>query len=77
MSKDTKQQLVSYRDVPQNLIGVVVEADRTSKDFIAYAIITKKPKVLGVYHLTKKTASDIFFYSEVVKDLVVFKGAVM
>ncbi|WP_303840350.1 nucleotide sugar dehydrogenase [Selenomonas ruminantium] len=60
LPKDTKQLLANYRDVPQNLIGAVVEANRTRKDFIADAIIAKKPKIVGVYRLTMKTASDNF-----------------
>ncbi len=60
LPKDTKQLLANYRDVPQNLIGAVVEANRTRKDFIAETIIAKKPKVVGIYRLTMKTASDNF-----------------
>ena len=60
LPKDTKQLLANYRDVPQNLIGAVVAANRTRKDFIADAIIAKKPKVVGIYRLTMKTASDNF-----------------
>lgn len=60
LPKDTKQLLANYRDVPQNLIGAVVEANRTRKDFIADAIIAKQPKVVGIYRLTMKTASDNF-----------------
>ncbi|WP_173443893.1 nucleotide sugar dehydrogenase [Selenomonas ruminantium] len=60
LPKDTKQLLANYRDVPQNLIGAVVEANRTRKDFIAEAIIAKQPKVVGIYRLTMKTASDNF-----------------
>lgn len=60
LPKDTKQLLANYRDVPQNLIGAVVEANRTRKDFIADAIIAKQPKMVGIYRLTMKTASDNF-----------------
>lgn len=60
LPKDTKQLLANYRDVPQNLIAAVVEANRTRKDFIAEEILAKKPKVVGVYRLTMKTASDNF-----------------
>ena len=60
LPKDTKQLLANYRDVPQNLIGAVVEANRTRKDFIADEIIAKHPKVVGIYRLTMKTASDNF-----------------
>ncbi|BAL84358.1 putative UDP-glucose 6-dehydrogenase [Selenomonas ruminantium subsp. lactilytica TAM6421] len=60
LPKDTKQLLANYQDVPQNLIEAVVEANRTRKDFIADAIIAKQPKVVGIYRLTMKTASDNF-----------------
>ena len=60
LPKDTKQLLANYRDVPQNLIGAVVEANRTRKDFIADAIIAKAPRIVGIYRLTMKTASDNF-----------------
>ena len=60
LPKDTKQLLANYRDVPQNLIAAVVEANRTRKDFIADEILEKKPKVVGIYRLTMKTSSDNF-----------------
>ena len=60
LPKDTKQLLANYQDVPQNLIAAVVEANRTRKDFIADMIIAKHPKVVGIYRLTMKTASDNF-----------------
>jgi len=65
LSKDTKQLLANYRDVPQNLIGTVVETNRTRKDFIADAIIAKQSKVVGIYRLTMKTASDNFWASAI------------
>ncbi len=60
LPKDTKQLLANYSDVPQNLIGAVVEANRTRKDFIADEIVAKRPKVVGIYRLTMKTNSDNF-----------------
>ena len=60
LPKDTKQLLANYKDVPQNLIGAIVEANRTRKDFIADEIISKKPKVVGIYRLTMKAGSDNF-----------------
>lgn len=60
LPKDTKQLLANYSDVPQNLIGAVVEANRTRKDFIADQIIALNPKVVGIYRLTMKTVSDNF-----------------
>jgi UDPglucose 6-dehydrogenase len=60
LPKDTKQLLANYEDVPQNLIGAIVAANHTRKDFIADTILAKKPKTVGVYRLTMKTGSDNF-----------------
>lgn len=60
LPKDTKQLLANYSDVPQNLISAIVAANRTRKDHIADMIIAKNPRVVGVYRLTMKTASDNF-----------------
>ena len=60
LPKDTKQLLANYKDVPQNLIGAIVEANRTRKDFIADEIIAKKPNIVGIYRLTMKSGSDNF-----------------
>ena len=65
LPKDTKQLLVNYRDVPQNLIHAIVEANTTRKDFIADEIIKRKPKVVGIYRLIMKTGSDNFRASSV------------
>ena len=60
LPKDTKQLLANYKDVPQNLINAIVEANTTRKDFIADSIIQMKPKVVGVYRLIMKSGSDNF-----------------
>lgn len=60
LPKDTKQLLANYKDVPQNLITAIVDANRTRKDFIADEIIEMKPKLVGVYRLIMKTSSDNF-----------------
>lgn len=65
LPKDTKQLLANYNDVPQNIIGAIVEANRTRKDHIAEMIIKRKPKVVGIYRLTMKTDSDNFRQSAV------------
>lgn len=60
LPKDTKQLLANYRDVPQNLIHAIVEANRTRKDFIAEDILKQNPKVVGIYRLVMKAGSDNF-----------------
>ncbi|NLM61792.1 MAG: nucleotide sugar dehydrogenase, partial [Clostridiales bacterium] len=65
LPKDTKQLLANYNDVPQNLIGAIVEANRTRKDFIADQIIAQKPNIVGVYRLTMKVGSDNYRYSSI------------
>jgi UDPglucose 6-dehydrogenase len=52
--------LANYRDVPQNLIHAIVEANTTRKDFVARRIWEQNPKTVGVYRLVMKTGSDNF-----------------
>lgn len=60
LPKDTKQLLANYKDVPNNLIGAIVDANRTRKDFVAKQILKKNPKIVGVYRLVMKAGSDNF-----------------
>ncbi|SNY51826.1 UDPglucose 6-dehydrogenase [Arsukibacterium tuosuense] len=60
LPKDTKQLLANYKDVPNNMIQAIVEANRTRKDYIADAILKRKPQVVGVYRLVMKSGSDNF-----------------
>jgi UDPglucose 6-dehydrogenase len=60
LPKDTKQLLANFKDVPENMIRAVVEANRTRKDFITKLILDKKPKAVGVYRLIMKSGSDNF-----------------
>ncbi|WP_439437637.1 nucleotide sugar dehydrogenase [Salinivibrio costicola] len=60
LPKDTRQLLANYQDVPNNIIQAIVDANTTRKDFIANAVIAKKPEVVGVYRLVMKSGSDNF-----------------
>jgi UDPglucose 6-dehydrogenase len=65
LPKDTKQLLANYQDVPQNIMGAVVDANRTRKDHIADMIIKRQPKIVGIYRLTMKMDSDNFRQSAI------------
>ena len=60
LPKDTKQLKANYKDVPENLISAIVASNSTRKDHIANMIISKKPKIVGIYRLTMKSGSDNF-----------------
>ena len=65
LPKDTKQLLANYQDVPQNLIGAVVQANITRKDFVAQDILAREPRTVGVYRLVMKAGSDNYRASSV------------
>lgn len=65
LPKDTKQLRANYEDVPNEIIGAIVEANRTRKDHIADQIIKRNPKKVGIYRLTMKTDSDNFRASSI------------
>lgn len=65
LPKDTKQLLANYKDVPQNIMTAIVDANRTRKDHIADMVIARKPKVVGIYRLVMKSNSDNFRHSSI------------
>ena len=65
LPKDTKQLLANYADVPQTLIGAIVTANTTRKDFVAADIVARAPKVVGIHRLIMKAGSDNFRSSSV------------
>lgn len=65
LPKDTKQLLANYNDVPNNIIGAIVDANRTRKDHIAERILMRNPKTVGIFRLTMKMNSDNFRQSSV------------
>ena len=65
LPKDTKQLRANYEDVPNNIIGAIVDDNRTRKDHIADKKKKKKPNTVGIYRLTMKTDSDNFRSSSI------------
>jgi UDPglucose 6-dehydrogenase len=65
LPKDTKQLLANYSQVPQTLIGAIVDSNTTRKDFIAASILKRNPKVVGIHRLTMKAGSDNYRASSI------------
>ena len=65
LPKDTKQLLANYDNVPNNIVGAIVDANRTRKDFIAEQILEKNPKTVGIYRLAMKANSDNYRQSSI------------
>lgn len=65
LPKDTKQLLANFTQVPHNLIRAIVDSNSSRKDFVAFDIIKRQPKVVGIYRLIMKSGSDNFRASSV------------
>lgn len=76
LPKDTKQLKANYADVPNSLIGAIVESNKTRKDFISNTILAKEPKVVGIYRLIMKSDSDNFRASSIldIMNTIISKG---
>lgn len=58
LPKDSKQLRASFGDVPQSLVGAIIESNSTRMDFIAHTILSRRPHTVGVYRLAMKAGSD-------------------
>ncbi|MEF1227941.1 nucleotide sugar dehydrogenase [Vibrio fortis] len=65
LPKDTKQLRANFEDVPSEIIGAIVDANTTRKDFVADSIIKRSPKRVGIYRLIMKAGSDNFRASSI------------
>lgn len=65
LPKDTRQLLANYCNIPQNLIGAVVDANTTRMDYMASCILDRRPRTVGIYRLVMKTSSDNFRNSSI------------
>lgn len=77
LPKDTKQLLANYNDIPNNIMGAIVEANATRKDFVAEQILERTNGTVGVYRLAMKTNSDNYRQSSIlgVMERIRAKGA--
>ena len=65
LPKDTRQLRANYASVPQNLIGAIVDANTTRKDFVAEDILRRNPRTVGIFRLVMKAGSDNFRASSI------------
>jgi UDPglucose 6-dehydrogenase len=65
LPKDTKQLRANFEDVPNTLINSIVESNTVRKEHIAFSIINRQPKIVGIHRLIMKTGSDNFRASSI------------
>ena len=65
--------LADYENIPQEMISAIVNSNQTRKEHIANMVLSKKPKVVGVYRLIMKTGSDNFRASSIIDVMNIIK----
>ena len=65
LPKDSKQLLANFKNIPNNIIKAIVDANDTRKEHIAQQILKSNPKTVGIYRLTMKKDSDNFRQSSI------------
>ena len=65
LPKDTKQMLANFVDVPNSLIGAIVDSNEIRKDVIIKSILKRNPKKIGIFRLIMKGGSDNFRASSI------------
>lgn len=74
LPKDTRQLLANYKDIPQTMIKAIVDSNDIRKQHIADMVLSRKPKVVGIYRLTMKSGSDNFRASAIQSVIELIRG---
>lgn len=74
LPKDTKQLLANYKDVPQTMIKAIVDSNDIRKQHIADMVLSRNPKIVGIYRLTMKSGSDNFRASAIQSVIELIRG---
>ena len=65
LPKDTKQLLVNFGDIPNDIMNAIVCSNVTRKKYIANQVVKRSPKIVGIYRLIMKSDSDNFRQSAI------------
>jgi UDPglucose 6-dehydrogenase len=65
LPKDTKQLLANFANIPNAIISSIVESNSIRKQFISNSIISRNPKIVGIFRLIMKNDSDNFRQSAI------------
>lgn len=73
LPKDSKQLESNFESIPQEIISSIILSNSARKRYIANYVITRKPKVLGIYRLIMKKGSDNYRDSAVLDIILMIK----